>query len=200
MKAFNDYAEINTDMASEKLPVGGYVLKVMSVKYEAGTNGNSDQVVLAFDVAEGEYAGFFKKQYEANTDENKKWKGSVRIYVPVDDGSEKDGWTKKSFKRWMEAFEDSNPGYKWNWDENTLKGKLIGGIFGEVLKTMTDENGQDKDITYVTLRFPASVANIRNNNFKIPDAQDKRRAANTSAPTADGFANVPVGADGDIPF
>ena len=111
-----------------------------------GQNGVSDRIQLMFDIEEGEQKDFFRKQYESQTSEDKKWKGTVAIYVPTDDGSEKDGWTKKSFKTIMENFEASNPGYTWNWDENSLKGKLIGGIFVDTYSVI-----DGKEVKFVSL-------------------------------------------------
>lgn len=42
---------------------------------------------------------------------------------------DKDGNTNPYFKGFITAVEESNPGYKWNWDEKTLKGKKIGIVF-----------------------------------------------------------------------
>ena len=201
MKAFNDYGSITVAKATEKLPVGGYVLKIQNVRYENGQNGASDRLVLAFDVAEGEYKDFFKKQYDANTSEDKKWKGTTTLYVPTDDGSENDKWTKQKFKRYMTAIEDSNPGYNWNWDESTLKGKFIGGIFGEVMSTIDTDDGA-KDITYVQMRFPASVNDVRKNNFKLPEVYDRRKNKTSNIPTATAGGSDPfiVVENGYIPF
>ena len=76
MKQFNDYNETQSYSTSEKLPVGGYVLKIANVRYEEGQNGNSDRIVFMFDIEEGDYRGFFKKQFDAQTTEDKKWKGT----------------------------------------------------------------------------------------------------------------------------
>lgn len=84
-----------------------------------GKNGNSDVLVIAFDIAEGEQAGFYKRNYDSQTQEDKKWKGVYRLYCPKDDGTDQDNWTKRRFKTVMEAFESSNEKYHWNWDEKT---------------------------------------------------------------------------------
>ena len=80
---------------------------------------------IAFPVLNNLSKGSLRKTmpFESNTSEDKKWKGKATIYCPKDDGSEKDEWTRKNFARWTNAFEDSNPGYKWDWDEKKLKGK-----------------------------------------------------------------------------
>lgn len=194
MKKFNDYETTQSYSNSEKLPVGGYVLKVANVRYEEGQNGNSDRIQLMFDIAEGEQKDFFRKQYDAQTSEDKKWKGTMSIYVPKDDGSEQDTWTKRRFKTIMEAFEASNPSYAWNWDENSLKGKLIGGVFGEI-KTVID----GKDITYVGMRYTITADDVRKGNFKIPDIQYKNGATANSG-KKDDFMSIPKGSEEEIPF
>ena len=195
MKKFNDYETTQSYSNTEKLPVGGYVLKIANVRYEEGQNGNSDRIQLMFDIAEGEQKDFFRKQYDAQTSEDKKWKGTMSIYVPKDDGSEQDTWTKRRFKTVMEAFELSNTGYVWNWDENSLKGQLIGGVFGEI-KTVID----GKDITYVGMRYTVTADDVRKGNYKIPEIQYKNGATANSSKKDNGFMNISSGSDEEIPF
>ncbi len=61
--------------------------------------------------------------------QDKKWKGVIRQFLPKDDGTDNDEWTKSSFKGLTTAFEHSNPGYTWNWEETSLVGKLVGILF-----------------------------------------------------------------------
>ena len=69
------------------------------------------------------------------------------------------------FKGFMTSIEASNPGFKWNWDEKKLAGKLFGGIFGE-----EEYEKQDGSIgTIVKCRFVRSVDAIREGKFKIPE-------------------------------
>lgn len=107
-----------------KLPLDAYVCKVKKAAVQ--NNGYGDQLCILFDIAEGEYRGFYKDEYDGNQQEKKKWKGVLRIWLPKDDGSDKDEWTKRAFKSTVEAFEKSNPGYQFNWDEGSLVGKTIG--------------------------------------------------------------------------
>ena len=95
MKKFNGYDETQAYRGFEKLPVGGYIVKIQNVRFMEGKNGNSDMITLAFDVTEGEYKDYFKKQFESQTTEDKKWKGTFTIYCPKDDGSEKTDGPKK---------------------------------------------------------------------------------------------------------
>jgi len=131
MKAFNGFEAKKQGGSREILPVGGYVCEIKSAKEEVynSSNGEFRFLVLAIDVAEGEYAGFWKKDYDGNTADDKKWRGTFRISVPKDDGTEQDGWTKRTFGNFIWAIQESNPGYTWNWDEKTLKGKKLGVLY-----------------------------------------------------------------------
>lgn len=200
MKAFTNYDDAKKQAqatGSAKLPAGAYVCKIMGVRYEEGTDGFSDKLILQFDITEGDQKDFFKKQYEANTAEDKKWKGTVRVYVPTDDGSERDGWTKRSFAGWIDAVEKSNPGYSWSWDEQTLKNKLIGIVFGE---TGTVING--KNIIYTEARFGVDIEKVRTGS--APAAKFKVKNGYTNEPAKkvldDDFMKVSDSAESEIPF
>ena len=201
MKKFNDYETTQSYSSSEKLPAGGYVLKIANVRYEVGQNGNSDRIQLMFDIAEGEQKDFFRKQYDAQTSEDKKWKGTVAIYVPKDDGTEQDGWTKVRFKTVMENFESSNSGYKWNWDENSLKGKLIGGIFVDTYSVI---DGREICYTSLAPKNIRTIDCIRSGNYKMPEPIKKNGATgNVSAAnnnSGNDFMSIPKGAEEEIPF
>lgn len=200
MKAFNGFDEAQKSarfMGSAKLPEGAYIAKIMNVKYVAGENGNSDRIDIQFDIADGEYKGFFKKQYEENTQEDKKWKGKTSVYVPKDDGSEKDEWTKKTFAKWTNALEDSNDKYKWDWDEKKWKGLSVGLMFA-----LTGNVIEGKEVTYTEVRYPMSVEDTKK-DVKIP-AIKKRNGytgnGNSSASSNNDFVNIPDGIAEEIPF
>ncbi len=114
----------------ETLPAGGYVCQILSAKVEEAEWG--DTLVIAHDVCEGEYEGIFKRDYDNNTFENKKWRGTFRLRLPKDDGSEYDVSKKRSLSNFMWALEQSNPGFEWgDWStiEKRLKGKKVGLIY-----------------------------------------------------------------------
>ena len=110
-----------------KLPVGAYVCKVKQVGIQRNDYG--EQLAILFDIAEGEHKDFYAREFQQNSNPDKKWKGVIRVWLPKDDGSEKDERTKSLFKGMCTAFEDSNPGYKWNWDESSLVNKTVGILY-----------------------------------------------------------------------
>ena len=159
-----NYEEAQAYSNVEKLPIGAYVLKIQKVKYEEGQNGMSDVIVFAFDIEQGDFKDFFRRNFEGQTQEDKKWKGTYRLYVPKDDGSEQDTWTTRRFKTVMNNFEESNTGYVWNWDEKTLEGKLIGAIFNE---KEYDFNGRHGFFT--NCYSLVSTTQVTSGSCKIPE-------------------------------
>lgn len=110
-----------------KLPVDAYVCKIKNAVVKDTEYGK--QLCLLFDITYGEYADFYAEEFNASTQQDKKWKGVLRQFLPKDDGSQKDEWTKSSFKTLLDAVEASNRGYVWDWQEQSLVGKEIGIIF-----------------------------------------------------------------------
>lgn len=182
----------------ERLPVGGYVLKILGVEYQEKERGNS--IILSFDIVEGEHKDFFAANYRAQTGEDKKWKGTYRLREPKDDGSQKDEWTMRRFKTTVEAFEESNPGFHFDWDEQKFKGKLIGALF----------NNKEYDINgrrgfYTNCHSLVTVDKIRSGKFTVPsDKLLKDRPGRThstgGSQDSDGFMSIPDGADEALPF
>lgn len=204
MKPFNGYDEAKKAAqytGSEKLPKGAYVCKILGAQIETGKEKDgqklSDIMHIQFEIAEGEYKDFFKKQYENKTNEDQKYKGKVNVYLPKDDGSEKDGWTKKSFASWVNSLEESNEGYTWDWDEKKWKNKLIGLVFGET-GTVIEGN----EVVYTECRFPVPVETVRSG--KAPEAKFKAKNGYGEAKKNDGatdFMSVADGIDDDeLPF
>ena len=203
MKQFNGFEaaqEAAKRTSGERLPIGAYVCQIKNVQYVAGKDGKSDHIDVLFDVIEGDYKGFFKKKYDADESEDKKWKGRATIWVPNDDGTKEDGWTKNTFATWTNAFEDSNSGYKWDWKEDKWKNLKVGIVFGE---TGTVINGNE--IVYTEARFATSVDKVRDGSapkakFKTKNGYGKGGPTNTSNGSDDSFMQIPENSDEEIPF
>ena len=203
MKQFGGFDDAKKQAKSsgmKRLPAGAYVCKIIGVKYEAGENGYSDRINLQFDIVEGDFKDYFHEQYETNTNEDKKYKGKVTVYVPKDDGTTEDGWTKKTFAGWTNAFEESNPGYSWDWNEKKWKDKLVGIVFGE---TGTVING--KEIVYTEARFAVSADVVRQGTapaakFKAKNGYVGGGSSTSGSSSSDGFIDVPLDAMDELPF
>ena len=172
MKRFNGY-EARKQSAREILPAGGYVAKIMHVEELVYTWGNV--LAISFDITEGDYRGFFDKDYKDNTNEDKKWRGIYRLNEPKDDGSESDGWTKNTFNGAMWAIEQSNPGYHFDWDEKSLIGKTVGVIFRNREWEMNGNTGWTTEAGMLE-----SADNIRAGKYKL--MKDKPLKKTSAAP------------------
>lgn len=192
MRQFKNYAPQRIQ-AFEPLPVGGYVAVIKGVAIES--HNGSELMNVMVDIAEGDQKDFYLKDYKSQSSDNKKWRGNVKLWLPKDDGSEKDDYTKRTFNNFMACVEESNPGYHWNWDENTLKDKKI-GILAREFEWRNQNTG--KTAWLIELVNPHSVDDIRNGKFKMPERRPLKNQP-VSAPAPGSFQ--PAGdADDDLPF
>ena len=196
IKKFNDFNETKGYSDSQQLPRGGYVCKIIGAKPIETKFGQS--IKVAYDIAEGEYAGYFQAKYDANTNEDKKWPGVFLLNVPTDDGSQQDGWTKRAFKTFTDALEDSNDNYHFDWDESKFKGKLIGFVINYRQYEKQDGSvGNTPNVGRVT-----SVQNIKDGKFKIPDdklLKNHKQPLVASSTDNSGFS-IPEETDEAVPF
>ncbi|MBQ0037828.1 MAG: hypothetical protein KBS74_04055 [Clostridiales bacterium] len=128
MKRFNGYnPAIHNEY--EALPAGGYICRVENA--EVVRYGDSEQLKLSIDIADGEYKDFYAKKYRNDDRPLKKWSGVFGLWLPKDDGSKMDRWAVNRFNNFIGCIEDANPGYCFDWDEGKLKGKTVALVFRE---------------------------------------------------------------------
>lgn len=155
MKKISGYDKIQESGSFKKLPVGGYVVKILS----AIDVPEKEYLRLSFDIVEGPNKGFFAEEYKNDTREGKKWPNAgtfVRSY------KEK---ALPMMKGFTTAVEKSNKNYTWNFDESTLKGKLVGLVIGE--EEFVNSSGKMRTRTYVNA--VRSVDVIREGKFEVPE-------------------------------
>lgn len=160
MRKIDGFTAQERSGGKEILPAGGYVAKILDA-HEKQTQTGKSMLEISFDIASGEYTGFFKKDYAQNTAEDKRWRGVYRLFVPVGDGSERDSWSKNTLENAIWAIEESNPGYHWDWDESKLKGKTVGVLF-------RDKEWEYNGLTGITTECGAftTVDKINSKTFK----------------------------------
>ena len=196
IKGYNGFKTQPMFTGRQKLPAGVYVAKVYDVElqtYNAGKPDESQQLIISFDIFEGEHKGFFKKDWDTADPANRKWRGVYRMWVPRDDGSEPDNLTKKIFEQGLWAFEESNAQFHWAWDEKQLKGLFIGVKFGNKEYDFNNSTGWTTECCGL-----ADVQSVRAGKVKTPkDKPLKKKPA--AAPVADntGFTDVD---DSELPF
>lgn len=122
MKPIKEYDLVSEAGEFKQLPKGIYLLKTTN----AVDVPDKEYLELYFDVAKGEFMNYFKTLVDNGLKDTSR---VIRSYktnaIPF-------------FKATITAFEKSNPGYNWDWDESKLVGKFVIGVVGE-------EEFKDKD-------------------------------------------------------
>lgn len=193
-----DRNNVYTEGASEQLPVEqAYVCEIKGAKevdYETTSGYRVHRLDIALDVCEGDYKDYYQKKYDADINEDKKFKGVVKINIPRNDGTEQDGWTIKSFNTQLCAIEDSNAGYTWDNVLDHLKGKKI----GLVLRSKEWEFNGNRGFYSEPYKL-ISVANAKAQKFRKPATKYLNNSGN-NAGTAEGFVSITDAVNEELPF
>lgn len=190
MRPFKDYETTQTISGTKQLPVGAYICTILKAeeKVYSSSKGEWHKLEISFDISEGENKDFYAADYRAQTGEDKRWKGVIRLNVPNDDGTEQDNWSKRSFKTNMEAIEDSNSGYHWDWNEAQLKNKTVGIVFRS---EEWEFNGKHGWRTAAYKLIP--TADVKSGNYKLPDPKPLKGKTAAPKPAVD-----PTALPGDL--
>ena len=133
MKQFDGFKSEAPSKKFPMLPAGTYVAGIKNVKVEGAEP--DQQLVLRLDIIEGDWAGYYTRRYQKDTENagyqqnyQAKYKGDFRIQIPNNANPRRQHpeWDVRTFNNSMWAIEQSNPGYKWDWNEGGLKGKIVG--------------------------------------------------------------------------
>ena len=177
MRAINNWENIKESSGFEKLPVGGYIIKILNVQDVA----EKEYLKVSFDIADGEYKGFFKKQYDGDTRTDKKWPNAgsfVRSYKST---------AESMFKGFVNAIENSYKGFKFDFDEKKLVGKQVGIVVG--MEQYLNQKGQVRERTYVSA--VRSVDTIKKGDFKVPELKmlDATKTTSAAPKPSESFVN-----------
>ena len=195
--ALPTYNRNNRRKTFEPLPKGAYVVRIKDAKIAKTSSGN-DQVVIAFDIAEGEYKDFYKGQFDRNTSEDKKWPIDAIFYLTIPHDGCAD-YVVTNYDSFFADLEDSNNGFVFTGDEKTLKGKLIGA---KMHIRQTEFNGNVYNHTRMKWSCVADdvrkgkAGRLPNDKLVTPSAGNASGSATDSYAT-NGFTDS---ADDEIPF
>lgn len=154
-----DLSKVEEAKDFERVTPGGYVCGITNVKDVP----ESEYLLIEYDIAEGPLKNYYRQLNEAKGFWGGKFVKSYREKaLPF-------------FKGFITAVENSNNGYKWNYDETTLKRKLIGLVFGE--EEYTKNDGTVGKRLYVSSVH--SVDKIRSGDFTVPPL--KKLASSSTA-------------------
>jgi hypothetical protein len=167
-------AQAFTGEERQALTPGGHIVRIAAMRQEMSRN-NKPMITVMFDIDEGsEFDGFYKRLHENKKkfDANAKWQGVIRFML-----YNKDGGTNGFFKGFIGALEESNPGFKWNWDERSVANKFVGIVFGEEEYRKTDGTIG----TNVRAQMARSVQAVRD-GVEVPKKRTLPEETQTYAP------------------
>lgn len=165
---------------------GGYICQILKAEEKKSASGKQ-MLVIYFDIFEGEYRDFYKRQLKTSTSSDKQWKGKYHQLTQ--------GASECYFKGFITSIEKSNQGFIFDGNENLLKNKMFGGIFAE-------EEYQKKDggiATSVKIRYVTTVDKIKNNEYTVPAKKLFNLDNNTSFTSAT-YSTDNVLDEDDLPF
>lgn len=105
------------------LPIGAYECVIKDARINENEQTGKKTFKVSVDIASGEYKDYFQKRYDSNTTPDKRWDNNSVRYLAYE------GDNVAYFKGFITSVENSNTGYKWDWDETKLKGKKICGVY-----------------------------------------------------------------------
>ena len=178
--------------AFEMLPEGAYVCGIKNVKID-GT-GHDRQIVLRLDIIEGDWAGYYTKRYKHDQENagkyEVKYKGDFWIQIPDAANTKRQHpeWDLKTLNNSIWCIEQSNPGFTWDGDTDTvgtMKGKIVG---------INVRGGSYNGIEYTQIGKLETVNDVRNGIVKPmkrkPDTMGTVDDAPAAAADPSGFTPV----------
>ena len=129
----------------ENLELGGHEIVILDAReYTSEISGNTSLKVSVDIAGKDKQAGFFKKQYEENTNADKKWPTGAVKYLSLKDEQ------LAYLKGFITCLEKSNNNFKFNtkgtWEQ--LKGLKCAGVFGlEEYKKQDETTGTATKLT-----------------------------------------------------
>lgn len=169
----------------ETLPAGGYKCKILKVACEK-TQAGKEYLKLAIDILEGEYKDFFKKKFDADIRDEKKWSGTWTVFTE----GYNPGTTNPKFKGLITSVEASNAKFKFDFDEQKLVNKKVGLVFRE-----EEFEGQDGQV-HTSVKPFFAVSYDKAEEAKIPNP--KKLAEKGEA--FEEFTESTIESNDDLPF
>ena len=125
MKKIENWSEIEAKGMDDfkALPIGAYECKIINAVENHNEQSGKTTLKVMVDIASGEYKDYFKKRYDSNTAIDRKWDNNATKFLAFE------GENTSFFKGFITIVENSNVGYKWNWEESTLRDKKLVGVF-----------------------------------------------------------------------
>lgn len=183
MKPIKGYNDAKASGDFERLPAGGYVVRITGVKDEDAPDKQYLRIV--YDIAEGPEAGRYKNEEPDNEYRH----AFMRSYKSTALGM---------LKAFLNAVDETN-GTKFGdavetgLNEQLLVGKILGVVFG--YEEYEANDGNVKERLYV--KSCMSADRIRAGEYKVPELKRLKSRTPSPSPIPEGFTAL---TDADLPF
>lgn len=178
MKKLENFEQVEAVQGGgfKRLPAGGYICRITKVEDVP----EKEYIKMEYDIMEGDY----RLWWSDLQDKAGFWGGKLFKSYKNNDT------ILKFFKGFITSLEESNPKFKWDWDESKLQGLSIGLVLGEEEYIGNDESVK----TRMNVVQNLSVDSIKKGNFEVPPL--KQLPASQIPPVV---ASTDI-ADDDLPF
>ena len=173
MKQIKDFENVQAANGFERPEAGGYVCIIRHVE----DHPDKEFIHLEVDIAEGKFKG-----YAAETAER-------AGFWPLRCNRFYGGKSVGYFKAFIEAVQNTNKGYRWDWNEQSLVNKGVGIVFREEEYVARDGSIR-KSIAPFEFK---TAAQIRDGDFTVPAPKPVNPAAAAPATFIDDDG-------GELPF
>lgn len=205
IKKPNNYDNIQVNEDYTPISLGGHKGIIMGVEEYTSPMTNNTSLKVSVDTDKDDtQPSYFAEQYKNDTRADKKWSNSAIKYVSL--GEEEN--QVKMLKGFLTAVENSNSGFKYDWNKEVsqLKGKKVGLVFG--LEEYQNQQGETKTRSRLTqFRSVDKMDNIKIPKVKLLDGttieyeEYKNRNNDLAQKAIDVFGSdvVEIGAE-NLPF
>lgn len=188
-----DYDNVKVGGEFTALPANGYVCVVKKARMTTNSNG-LPMIEVPIDISEGEYAQYFTNLFRdrMSRDPNSKYpyNGILKITAVDENGN-----TKKNFKSFCTAIEQSNGIVLPRNDERFLKA-LVGMEVGVLYQREEYVGNDGKEHWSTKPKWFRSTESIRKGNFTVPEDVPLPDTYGTGFESADSFSQ----AESELPF
>lgn len=143
----------------ETLKLGAHEIKILDAREHTSELSGNTSLKISVDIAgKDEQAGFFQKQFDNNTNADKKWSNGACKYLSLKDDQ------LSYLKGFITTLEKSNPSFKFNtkgkWEQ--LEGLKLAGVF------RLEEYEKQDGTTGTTTKLVQFRSLDKLNDIKIP--------------------------------
>lgn len=164
----------------KRIEPGNYAAVICKAAEGVTPNG-SEYIEFWIDIIDGEFTRYYEKDYKSQTVGDKKWRGTLRFFT-----SEK---ALPMLKAGITAIEESNPGYTFDWNENSVKGKKVG-----VSIRREQYEAADGELKFTTRPFMfRDIKKVITGELEVPKDKLLKQTAQPAAPAYAPKGNTPPG-------